>query len=107
MKQIEISRRTLLVRACQVPVAGLVTFLGACTDKQQSTVCAAADQQTNFDSGLRASLQYTGQSRDPMKVCSGCAYFGAGADAAQCGTCSILNGPVSAKGHCTSWSAKG
>ena len=106
MKQKMISRRALLVHACGVPIAGTALFLGACADKQQSTSCADPKQLTDSENGLRASLQYADQAADAGKSCSGCAFFHSVANSDACGTCEILMGPVSAKGHCTSWSAK-
>ena len=106
MKRIAISRRTLLAGACQVPVATFLGLLGGCADKKQSAVCSDPQQLTESEMSMRASLQYTDQTRDPAKACGGCAYFHRAADTADCGNCQILNGPVPVKGHCTSWSAK-
>lgn len=106
MNQRKISRRDLLVRACGVPIAGAALFLGACAEQKQSTSCADPSQLTDAENSLRESLQYTNQTADAGKPCKGCAFFRSTADSAQCGTCEILKGPVSAEGHCTSWSAK-
>jgi high potential iron-sulfur protein len=106
MKPTNMSRRALLVRACEIPVAGVAVFLSACADKQPSSVCVDRDKLNEAESSLRASVQYTDRAPDPANQCRGCAYFRSAAEGAACGTCQILNGPVSATGHCTSWSAK-
>ena len=106
MKCITISRRTLLAAACQIPVATVFAVISGCADKKPSAACANPGQLSDSETGLRASLQYTDQSPDPAKACGGCAYFRRATETAECGNCQILNGPVDAQGHCTSWSAK-
>ena len=106
MKCTTISRRTLLAGACQIPAATVFAVIGGCADKKPSAACASPDLLSDSDKDLRASLQYTDQSPDPAKTCGGCAYLRRAADGAECGNCQILNGPVYAQGHCTSWSAK-
>lgn len=105
MKQTRISRRTVLVGACQIPVVTL-TFLAGCVPKQATSRCVDPDQLSAGESSLRASVKYTDSAPDPAQACGGCAYFRASAETAQCGECEILNGVVDVKGHCQSWSAK-
>jgi hypothetical protein len=106
MKRITISRRALLAAACQIPAAIVFAVVSGCADKKPSAACANPDQLSDAERGMRASVQYTDQSPDPAKTCGGCAYFRRAADTADCGNCQILNSPVYAQGHCTSWSAK-
>lgn len=106
MKRMTISRRMLLIRACEAPIAGLAVFLVGCADKQPTMVCADPDQLSGANNGLRESLHYTERSSDANKQCSGCAYFRAAGSDGGCGTCEILRGPANPAGHCTSWSAK-
>jgi uncharacterized paraquat-inducible protein A len=65
---------------------------GACTD-------AASEN-------LRSSLHYTDVAPDPTQTCSRCAFFSKGDANDLCGKCTIMDGPVSPKGHCDSWSMK-
>jgi hypothetical protein len=106
MKRIAISRRTLLAGACQISGATVLAVVSGCAEKKPASACVNPDQLSDSERSLRASLQYTDQNPDPTKVCGGCAYFSRAADTAACGNCQILNGPVYAQGHCTSWSAK-
>ena len=106
MREIKMSRRALLARACQVPVAGAAVFIAGCGENKVAATCGDPKQLTDSENSLRTSVQYTEQTRDPAKSCSGCAFFHAGADAASCGKCDILNGAVSPNGHCMSWSAR-
>jgi uncharacterized paraquat-inducible protein A len=101
-----ISRRALLIRACQIPAAAIAVSLAACVDKNKTAACADPDQLSQSEISLRASVQYTDRAPDPTKACGGCAYFRASSDATECGRCDILNGSVSVTGHCSSWSAK-
>ena len=108
MKPINTSRRAMLVRACEIPLMSVAVFLGACGgDQQAGSGCVDPDHLTDAEKSMRASLAYSDKSPDPAKQCRGCTYFTSAADSAACGTCQILNGPVSVTGHCTSWSAKG
>jgi hypothetical protein len=105
MKEIVISRRALLMRACQLAVAAASVFIAGCAKKDAVAACAAPDQLSSGESSLRASLQYIEQASDSAKACRGCVYFHAAADADSCGKCEILNGAINAHGHCASWSA--
>lgn len=51
---------------------------------------------------LRRDLEYTDPAPDPRQSCADCGFFTAGT--APCGTCALVNGPVSSKAHCHSWS---
>jgi hypothetical protein len=106
MNRITLSRRALLAAACQAPALTVLAVISGCADRKPAAACADPQQLTDPEKALRASLQYRDQSPDPAKTCRGCVYFGRMADTVECGNCQILNGPVYAQGHCTSWSAK-
>lgn len=52
----------------------------------------------------RRSLGYLDRSVDPAKHCSLCSFFTASQPG--CGTCSLLNGPVTAESVCDSFAPK-
>lgn len=94
--------------------AGLGLALGgsgllASTGCSETDACVDADALTTGQASLRASFHYVGRSPDgEARQCAGCQFFSPGdaADAAGCGTCSILQGPVNGRGACDSWSAR-
>jgi len=71
----------------------------------KDTGCVDPEQLSDGEISLRESVKYTDASAT-AKSCAGCAFFQASSEAPKCGHCQILNGPVSASGHCTSWSPK-
>jgi hypothetical protein len=112
----KISRRAVLLRGLQVPVAGAVLFgLASCGAKGEhssttagGTVCADPNAMTDSELSTRKGLDYTEASPNPKTVCGGCAFFHAAATGGGgCGTCDVLSGAAAnSKGHCNSWSAK-
>ncbi|WP_439102989.1 high-potential iron-sulfur protein [Congregibacter sp.] len=104
------SRRAVLLRALQLPLAGSVLLgLSACDaggDAREGValVCADPDTMTSAQESVRRTLRYSEQSPDSNKACSGCAFFSAAQGG--CGSCSIFDGNVvNPAGHCDSWSA--
>jgi len=95
-------RRALLLNALRV-AATLTVFNKALAQSQPT--CIDPDELSDSQISLGASLRYTDQSAQAGKACGGCAYFHA-AEPPGCGKCDILSRPVSATGHCVSWSAK-
>ncbi|WP_439108163.1 high-potential iron-sulfur protein [Congregibacter sp.] len=105
-----ISRRTVLLRGLQVPVAGsLLLGLAACDSsgngsQEITAVCADPEDMTSAQESVRKTLRYTELSSDPAKTCSGCAFFSGAAGG--CGSCGIFDGnAVNPAGFCDSWSA--
>ena len=94
-----ITRRTFLFRGVQLPAAMLVTHaaVGACVDP---------DELSDSVQSMRDSLEYSDAAPDAKQSCSGCSYFQAQKAGAACGNCEVLHGPVSAQGHCVSWTKK-
>jgi hypothetical protein len=88
----------------RLPAAGSLLVLGAC-GKSDRLVCYDPAKVNAGDASLRNSLHYTESSPHADKSCSGCGFFQA-AQPAGCGECTLLKGPVNAKGYCDSWSAK-
>lgn len=100
------SRRTLLLRALQVPVGGGVLLgLSACgSDSDSAMLCADPSQMTSAQESVRRTLKYVEVSSDASKVCAGCSFFHAGTEAGGCGGCEMFGGePVNPGGYCDSW----
>ena len=94
-------RRNVLAFGLAAPLAGMALVRASGAAAQ---ACVKGDDLTASQVSLRAALKYEDPSTEPAKVCAGCAFFTADADA--CGQCKLLNGPVSAKGRCSSWAAR-
>ena len=103
----ELSRRALLSRGVQWPVAGaaLVT-LAACGEQEKVVVCAGPNNLTFAENSLRQASHYAEKAPDPTKDCSTCGFFNADEAGGTCGKCEIFVGPVNTKGHCDSYSKK-
>lgn len=102
-----ISRREVLLRGLQLPIAGgALLAVAACEDGAKSSlVCADPDSMTSAEESVRRTLNYTESSSDPSKTCSGCEFFYAAKEGEACGTCEIFGGKsVNPGGHCDSWS---
>ncbi len=105
------SRRALLLRGLQIPIASGALFgLSACGDGQDSgsdtaMVCADPGAMTSAEASIRRTLNYAETSPDPARTCSDCEFFHAAQEAGGCGTCEMFAGePVNPGGHCDSWS---
>jgi len=102
----KISRRTVLLRAMQIPVGGgILLGLSACgSDSGNAMVCADPAQMTSAEESVRRTLKYVEVSPDSTKVCAGCSFFHAGGEAEGCGGCEMFGGgPVNPGGYCDSW----
>ncbi|MFO0689104.1 MAG: high-potential iron-sulfur protein [Myxococcota bacterium] len=101
-----VTRREVVVKGAGLVLAG-VAFAGwpGC---REPDACVDPDALTTGQASLRASFHYAARSpHGEAKQCAGCQFFAAQAgDAQGCGTCQILQGPVSGQGHCDSWSAR-
>jgi hypothetical protein len=94
------SRRQVITRAAQM-VAGLsMATIASKGSRAAATSCTDAGSAS-----LRESLHYTDAASNPAEACGACGFFTASDGG--CGSCTIMSGSVSAKGHCDSWSAKG
>lgn len=100
--------RELLKRAVsrrRVLLGGSTALLATIALPARSESCGHPDELSDGEQSMRQSLEYTEHAADENKACRGCGYFKAAATGA-CGQCLILNGTVSAQGHCDSWTAK-
>ncbi|MFN2329012.1 MAG: high-potential iron-sulfur protein [Chromatocurvus sp.] len=109
----KMSRRTLLFRGLQMPIAGSALLgMSACdsgsdrnSDKTSAMVCADTSTMTSAEESIRRALNYTETSPDPSRACAGCEFFHAAEVSRGCGTCEMFGGKaVNPGGHCDSWS---
>lgn len=107
------NRRSVIEAGVRVPLAAVVAgALTACGKQGEDfPVCADLDSLSLGEQGSRRAINYVEVSGFADKNCSNCAYFspepvGADGAIADCGTCSIFQGPANKRGHCDSWSIK-
>src|SRR5690349_14431960 len=93
-----LERRRFLMLCAQLPAFAALGAEVAPAAKK----CSNADDLSSTEQALRTSLEYTDQSADPAKVCGACTFFKRDGEG-PCGECHVLNGPVDAKGHCSSF----
>jgi uncharacterized paraquat-inducible protein A len=102
-----LTRRKFLLRGVQLPAALVVTSSAALTwTKANAAACVDADELSDSVQSMRESLEYTDAAPDPKQVCNGCSFFKPPKANASCGPCEVLGGPVSATGHCVSWTKR-
>jgi hypothetical protein len=89
-------RREVILRGVQVVSAFSLLPLAAKAAGQ----CVEPSSES-----LRESLHYKDPGDDPARHCKDCGFFNV--EAAPCGNCMIMSGPVSANAYCDSWSQKG
>jgi hypothetical protein len=93
-------RRKFLALGVQIPAAMIVTKAAS------AAACVDTDELSDSVMSMRESLEYTDSAPDPKQSCSGCEYFKPPKPGDTCGPCNVLTTPVSAKGHCVSWTQR-
>lgn len=83
---------------------GLQLSAAAVLADTASAACVDPEELSDSVIGMRESLDYTDAGADANAVCRGCSFFNPDQDA--CGYCEVLRGPVSATGHCVSWTKR-
>lgn len=100
-----LSRRTML--RCSVHVAlitAIPTVLEGCS--KGALECTDLDGLAQGDKQLRAAQEYKDISPfGDEKDCKNCEFFKPGG-ADECGTCTIVKGPINPAGYCNSWVKK-
>ncbi len=121
----DISRRDFIQRLSLFGAAGVgASMLAACGGEKQAPAdepAPAAEETTAAEgftctdtSGLteqeltmrNETFMYVDTSTEEGKTCDNCALYVAAAEGQQCGTCTIIKGPIHPDGYCTSWAAK-
>jgi High potential iron-sulfur protein len=101
-KRVDGARRSLLAVGISFSLA--VVSLDLRSALAAAAGCTDPDDLSGAEVALRKSVDYTDLSLDEKTTCRGCAFFKLGTG--ECGTCQIVSGLVSARGHCTSWTAR-
>ncbi len=101
----KISRRSALkISLSVIPfAAGGAALLQACGSSNLD--CSDISGLSAEEAATRTNLEYVEQSPfGDEKNCIGCRFY-TGNDS-QCGSCTLVKGPINPKGHCKSWVAK-
>ncbi len=105
MKDGTFSRREILRSSVHLLIIGSVPMvLGGCS--KTPLECTDTSALSTADRQLRESLKYQDQS--PIgkdKSCLNCEFFKPGSRN-ECGTCTLVKGPINPAGYCNSWAAK-
>lgn len=67
--------------------------------------CTDTSGLAEADIQLRNTSAYTDSSPEAGKHCSNCSLYTAGAEG-ECGSCTVLKGPVHPDGYCNLWAAQ-
>lgn len=93
-------RRKFLALGLTIPAVTLVTKAARAAE------CVDLDELSDNIASMRESLEYMDSAADPAQTCSGCEYFKPVQPDDTCGPCNVLTSPVSARGHCVSWTKR-
>jgi hypothetical protein len=85
---------------------GLQSAALICASLSARATCVDPDELPGSVQSMRESLEYTDAASDTKAVCRGCSFFKPANTADSCGHCEVLSGPVSATGHCVSWTKR-
>lgn len=98
-----LSRRAFLRHTTRIGALVPISLtLGACTSGPN---CDDVSALSTPDRLRRESVEYTSESaQGDEESCANCKFFTTGA-AGQCGSCSLVPGPIAAAGRCTLWAA--
>lgn len=102
-----IGRRGVLKRALTVigAVSVAPVVLSACGgEESEALTCTDTSGLTPAQIATRESQHYVDASPNPDQRCSNCNFFTAG-QAGQCGTCTVIQGPIHPDGYCNLWAA--
>jgi hypothetical protein len=68
--------------------------------------CVDPDELSGNVQSMRESLEYTDTAPDANQACKGCSFFKPANASDDCARCEVLASPVSATGHCVSWTKR-
>ena len=68
--------------------------------------CVDPDELSDSVQSMRESLEYTDNAPDLKQACNGCSFFKPAKAGDNCASCEVLASPVSATGHCVSWTKR-
>lgn len=98
-----LSRRIFLARVTASGAAlGALGVLGCGGSEPEVLTCTGAVEPTA--QATRSALHYVDASADPSKTCIACALYQG--NAAACGTCGAVPGPIHPQGTCDAFAPK-
>lgn len=103
-----IGRRGVMKRALTVLGAAAVApaLLSACGGEEESGLtCTDTSGLEPAAVTTRESQHYADTSTNAEQNCANCNFFTAG-QANQCGSCTVIQGPIHADGYCNLWAAQ-
>jgi uncharacterized paraquat-inducible protein A len=68
--------------------------------------CVDPDELSGSVQSMRESLEYTDTAPEANQACRGCSFFKPAKAGDDCAPCEVLASPVSATGHCVSWTKR-
>ena len=95
------ARRALTVLGAAVLAPSVLT---ACGEEGGALSCNDTSGLEPAQLAVRESQNYLEVSPNAEQTCASCRFFTAGA-AGQCGTCTVIQGPINPAGYCALWAA--
>jgi hypothetical protein len=107
MNDDKIGRRDAMKRALQVlgAAAAAPVVLAGCGGGEEELSCTDTQGLTPAEVQMRQNQSYVDHSPKPSENCANCNFYEA-AQAGQCGSCSVIAGPIHPEGYCNLWAAK-
>lgn len=98
-----LSRRVFVARVTASGAAlGALSVLGCGGSEPEALTCTGAVDATAL--ATRSALHYVDAATDPSKTCLACALYQG--NAAACGTCGAVPGPIHPQGTCDAFAPK-
>lgn len=106
MSKETLGRRAALKRALAVVgSAALLPVIKACGGEEEGLSCNDTSGLSPADVTTRTSNGYVDHSQFSDKNCLNCQFYQAG-QPNQCGTCTVVRGPIHPEGYCNLWAPK-
>lgn len=103
-ERVPLTRRATLKLLLAAPLCASV--LSACGKKTEPDSCQDVSALSDADKAGRSALSYTDRAPEKERRCDLCTYWQPPKDAAECGGCQLVKGPIHPHGFCTAFSAK-
>ena len=105
----KIGRRGVMKRALTVLGAAAIApaVLTACGGEESeggALSCTDTSGLSEAQTATRSSQEYVDSSPNADQNCANCNFFTAG-QAGQCGSCTVIQGPIHPDGYCNLWAA--
>ena len=99
-----LTRRQFFRKTLTISTLGLLTLQAGCEPTPPPlTSCQDLSRLSEDETKVRTALAYVDETPYPAKRCDNCQFWLMPAEDAACGGCTILKGPIEAKGYCSSW----